>query len=105
MGTEGSCRIAVSGFGSIRELDVTPERPITVDNGHLVAWDARLSYDLSINTDKSGFLGKLVNSQTTGEGVVLKFRGTGKVLVCSRNKGGFLDWILGNMPAQKTVEN
>jgi len=92
-------------FGSIRELDVTPERPITVDNGHLVAWDARLSYDLSINTGKSGFLGKLVNSQTTGEGVVLKFRGTGKVLVCSRNKGGFLDWILGNMPAQKTVEN
>ena len=105
MGTEGSGRIAVSGFGSIRELDVTPERPITVDNGHLVAWNARLSYDLSINTGKSGFLGKLVNSQTTGEGVVLKFRGTGKVLVCSRNKGGFLDWILGNMPAQKTVEN
>ena len=103
--TEGSGRIAVSGFGSIRELDVTPERPITVDNGHLVAWNARLSYDLSINTGKSGFLGKLVNSQTTGEGVVLKFRGTGKVLVCSRNKGGFLDWILGNMPAQKTVEN
>jgi len=98
-------RIAVSGFGSIRELDVTPERPITVDNGHLVAWNARLSYDLSINTGKSGFLGKLVNSQTTGEGVVLKFRGTGKVLVCSRNKGGFLDWILGNMPAQKAVEN
>ena len=105
MGTEGSGRIAVSGFGSIRELDVTPERPITVDNGHLVAWNARLSYDLSINTGKSGFLGKLVNSQTTGEGVVLKFRGTGKVLVCSRNKGGFLDWILGNMPAQKAVEN
>lgn len=105
MGTEGSGRIAVSGFGSIRELDVTPERPITVDNGHLVVWNARLSYDLSINTGKSGFLGKLVNSQTTGEGVVLKFRGTGKVLVCSRNKGGFLDWILGNMPAQKAVEN
>ena len=35
MGTEGSGRIAVSGFGSIRELDVTPERPITVDNGQL----------------------------------------------------------------------
>lgn len=105
MGTEGSGRIAVSGFGSIRELDVTPERPITVDNGHLVAWDKNLSYELSINTGKSGFLGKLVNSQTTGEGVVLKFRGSGKVLVCSRNKGGFLDWILGNMPSQKAVEN
>ena len=69
------------------------------------AWHPRPSSDLSINTGKSGFLGKLVNSQTTGEGVVLKFRGTGKVLVCSRNKGGFLDWILGNMPAQKTGEN
>ncbi len=105
MGTEGSGRIAVSGFGSIREIEVTPDRPVTVDNGHLVAWDKNLSYDLSLNTGKHSILGKLVNSQTTGEGIVLKFRGSGKILVCSRNKDGFLDWIMGNIRMQKTAEN
>ena len=105
MGTEGSGRIAVSGFGSIREIEVTPDHPVTVDNGHLVAWDKNLSYDLSLNTGKHSILGKLVNSQTTGEGIVLKFRGSGKILVCSRNKGGFLDWIMGNIRMQKAAEN
>lgn len=105
MGTKGQGQLAVSGFGSIRELEVTPDRPITIDNGHLVAWESTLDYELSLNTARSGFFGKLVHSQTTGEGIVLKFRGHGRVIVCSRNKGGFLDWILGNMPTQKAVEN
>ena len=105
MGTQGQGQLVVSGFGSIRELEVTPDRPITIDNGHLVAWESTLDYELSLNTARSGFLGKLVHSQTTGEGIVLKFRGHGRVIVCSRNKGGFLDWILGNMPNPKDVEN
>ncbi len=105
MGTKGQGQLAVSGFGSIRELEVTPDRPITIDNGHLVAWESTLDYELSLNTARSGFFGKLVHSQTTGEGIVLKFRGHGRVIVCSRNKGGFLDWILGNIPTQKAVEN
>jgi uncharacterized protein (TIGR00266 family) len=105
MATQGNGRVAVSGFGSVRELDVTPDKPLIVDNGHLVAWDAGLDYELSINTSRSGLLGKLVNSQITGEGVVLKFRGTGKVIVCSRNKGGFLDWIFANSPTAKAAQN
>lgn len=105
MATQGNGRVAVSGFGSVRELDVTPDKPLIVDNGHLVAWDAGLDYELSINTARSGLLGKLINSQITGEGVVLKFRGTGKVIVCSRNKGGFLDWIFANSPTAKAAQN
>lgn len=105
MATQGNGRVAVSGFGSVRELDVTPDKPLIVDNGHLVAWDAGLDYELSINAARSGLLGKLINSQITGEGVVLKFRGTGKVIVCSRNKGGFLDWIFANSPTAKAAQN
>ena len=105
MSTEGSGRIAVSGFGSMIELEVTPEKPLIIDNGHLVAWESTLSYELSLNTAHSGLLGKLVNSQTTGEGVVLKFRGSGKVLVCSRNKGGFLDWIFSGERTEKAAKN
>lgn len=105
MATQGNGCVVVSGFGSVRELEVTSDKPLIVDNGHLVAWDAELDYELSINTARTGLFGKLVNSQITGEGIVLKFRGEGKVLVCSRNKGGFLDWIFANSPTANATQN
>lgn len=103
--TEGHGQVAVSGFGSIRELEVKPGKTLVIDNGHVVAWDSALEYDLSINTSRRGLLGKLVHSQTSGEGIVLKFRGEGKVVVCSRNKGGFIDWILNQQNTRKAAKN
>lgn len=105
MGTEGQGQLAISGFGSMRELKVNPGQTIVVDNGHLVAWDTNLAYELSINTSKSGLLGKLVNSQTTGEGIVLKFKGEGSIFVCSRNRGSFLNWVFNNVPTNKAIKN
>ena len=105
MATQGSGQVAVSGFGSVRELEVAEGQFLVVDNGHLVAWDRSLDYELSINTSHSGLFGKLINSQITGEGIVLKFRGHGKVIVCSRNKGGFLDWIFQNSHTEKAAKN
>lgn len=105
MTTDGRGQIAVSGFGSVRELEVKEGQSLIVDNGHLVAWDASLDYELSLNTSHSGLFGKLVNSQITGEGIVLKFRGQGKVIVCSRNKGGFIDWIFAQEKTDKAVKN
>lgn len=105
MATQGSGQVAVSGFGSVWELEVAEGQSLVVDNGHLVAWDCSLDYELSINTSHSGLFGKLINSQITGEGIVLKFRGRGKVIVCSRNKGGFLDWIFQNSHTEKAAKN
>ncbi|MDC8759803.1 TIGR00266 family protein [Janthinobacterium fluminis] len=91
--TAGSGQVAVSGFGSMSELEVTPGKDVVIDNSHVVCWDSRLHYEISITTGNSGgFLGNLVNSQTSGEGMVLKFSGQGKVLVCSRNRAAFLSW-------------
>jgi uncharacterized protein (AIM24 family) len=33
-----------------------------------------------------------MNAATSGEGIVLRFSGRGKVLVCSRNRENFLRW-------------
>ena len=55
---------------------------------------ALLSVCLSAATNANrGFLGNLVGSVTSGEGMVLKFSGQGQVLVCSRNKESFLAWL------------
>jgi uncharacterized protein (TIGR00266 family) len=92
--TSGNGQIVVSGFGSMSMLDVEPGKPIVIDNAHVVCWDSTLQYEVSITTGTSGgFLGNLINSQTSGEGLVLKFSGSGKVYVCSRNRNAFKAWV------------
>lgn len=89
----GQGQLAVSGFGSIFVLDVEPGKDVIIDNAHVVAWDSSLRYEISVTTgNSSGLLGNLVNSVTSGEGIVLRFSGAGKVLICSRNRDAFLAW-------------
>jgi uncharacterized protein (AIM24 family) len=77
------------------QIDVEPGKEIVIDNSHVVAWDSGLRYELSVATKPSGgLLGSLVNSVTSGEGVVLRFSGQGKVLICSRNRDAFVSWLL-----------
>lgn len=91
--TAGSGQVAVSGFGAMQIVEVESGKDLVIDNAHVVAWDSTLRYEVSITTGKSGgFLGNLVNSQTSGEGLVLRFAGSGKVLVCSRNRKAFQAW-------------
>lgn len=93
MRTAGKGQLAVSGFGDIFTLPVEAGNDVLVDNYHVVAWDSQLNYDISASTIKNGFLGSLVNSVTSGEGIVNRFSGTGNVYICSRNQGGFLQWV------------
>ncbi len=99
MATSGSGQVVVSGFGSMFQLDVEPGKDVVIDNSHVVCWDTNLHYEISVTTGAGagaggigGFLGNIVNSVTSGEGIVLKFSGAGKVYVCSRNRDAFLKW-------------
>ena len=89
----GTGKLAVSGFGSSFILDVEPGKDIVIDNAHVVAWDARLHYEMSLATQGGGFFGQMLNSATSCEGMVLKFSGKGKVVICSRNRSNFTSWI------------
>ena len=92
--TGGQGQVVVSGFGSMSMLDVEPGKDAIIDNSHVVCWDSALRYEISITTGTSGgFLGNLINSQTSGEGMVLRFSGKGKVYVCSRNRAAFKAWM------------
>jgi uncharacterized protein (TIGR00266 family) len=92
--TSGVGQAVVSGFGSISQLEVEPGRDVIIDNSHVVAWDSALRYEISVTTGgNSGFLSNLVNSQTSGEGMVLRFSGKGKILICSRNSASLQSWL------------
>ncbi|MFC7419805.1 TIGR00266 family protein [Iodobacter arcticus] len=98
METSGTGQVVVSGFGSMFELDVAPGKDVIIDNSHVVCWDNNLQYEISVTTGNTGgglggMLGNLVNSVTSGEGIVLRFSGTGKVFICSRNRDSFAEWL------------
>ncbi|WP_020562916.1 TIGR00266 family protein [Methylosarcina fibrata] len=98
----GAGKLAVSGFGTSFILDVEPGQDVIIDNAHVVAWDSRLHHEISVATQSSGgLLGQLVNSVTSGEGMVLKFSGKGKVIICSRNRENFIAWLLKGMPGNR----
>lgn len=87
MQTQGTGQVVVSGVGSLFEIEVTPDKDIIVDNGHVVCWDSRLQYNLSVSTSQSSsILNNIINSVTSSEGMVLKFSGQGKVVLSSRNR-------------------
>lgn len=84
--TSGIGSVAFSGYGSIHEIHVTEDNPVTVDNGHIVAWDENLDYNIRLTTSRGrNIISNLISPATTGEGIVLEFRGDGKIILCSRN--------------------
>lgn len=78
MKTEGHGEVLISGFGSIQEVELTGNE-IVIDNAHVVAWDTTLDWQIERVGNSWG------KSFTTGEGLVNRFRGTGKVYIQSLN--------------------
>ncbi len=98
METSGQGQLVVSGFGSMFQLDVEPGKDVIIDNSHVVCWNNTLQYSISVTTGTNqsgigGMLSNMVNSVTSGEGIVLRFSGRGKVFICSRNRDAFLEWV------------
>ena len=77
METQGEGDVLIAAFGDILELEVSPGSPVTVDNEHVVAWDASLDYSIRVASGTFGF--------TSGEGLVNEFNGNGKVYIQTRN--------------------
>ncbi|RTZ90087.1 MAG: TIGR00266 family protein, partial [Planctomycetota bacterium] len=67
--------------GALRELEVEGE--LTIDTGHLVAYESTLDYSIS----KAG--GSWMQSFLAGEGFVMKFSGRGRVIVQTHDASGF----------------
>ena len=77
METSGEGTLLVSAFGDLLEIDITPDKPLTIDNYHVVAWDSSLNYSVEVASGAFGFM--------SGEGLVNKFTGSGKVYIQTRN--------------------
>lgn len=82
----------LSTYGSIQAIDIPAGEQVMIDNGHLIAWDSAMKYEITKATS-SWFA-----SLTTGSGFVCRFSGPGRVLVQTRNPWGLGAWMLPYLP-------
>lgn len=95
--TEGSASsgpgtLLIGAFGGIEEMQCDGE--LTVDTGHIVAWDPSLSF--AIEKSAKGWLATYLS----GEGLVCLLRGKGRVWVQSRNPREYAKAVAGALPAR-----
>ena len=90
----GAGTLVVSAFGALEEVAVDGE--LVVDSGHVVAFEESLTYSLG----KAG--GSWLQSFLGGEGVVLRFRGRGRLLVQSHNRSEFGRTLGGRLPPRES---
>lgn len=80
----------ITSYGAIDEVWVNGS--YIVDNGHLVAFDSTLNF----NIRSAG--GGLMGFMASGEGLVCEFTGQGRVLIQSRNTSALVDWVSRMLP-------
>lgn len=85
--------VAASAFGAVYEVEIAAGQDYIVDNGHLVAWSGDASY--KIEKAAKGWLSTI----TSGEGLVCRFSGPGKVWLQTRNPHAFGSWIRTLVPS------
>jgi len=88
--TRGQGQVIVGAFGAIEQVMV--DGSMVIDTGHLVAWDAKLQYQVG----KSG--GGWIASMLSGEGLVCHFQGQGMVYLQSRNANEYGQTIGPQLP-------
>lgn len=69
--------LLVGAFGGIQEFQC--DGSLVIDTGHLVAWDANLTFN--VTKAASGW----ISSYLSGEGLVCKFNGQGRIWMQTRN--------------------
>lgn len=91
---EGAFFLQISGhgdlwfnsYGGVTPIDVNGS--YIVDNGHLVGFEGNLNFDIT----SAG--GGMMGFMASGEGLVCKFNGQGRVYIQSRNPGALVDWLV-----------
>ncbi len=90
---EGNGVVFVNSFGAIDMVELSPGERVTIDNGHLVAMDGTIRYEIrKFGGWKTFFLG--------GEGLVVEAEGPGRIWIQTRNLPAFAGILSRFLPKQ-----
>lgn len=80
----GNGEVFYNAFGAIMEKEI--DGSFIVDTGHVVAWEPSLSYTI-------GGMGSLKSTLFSGEGLVMRFAGSGTIFLQTRTMPGVSGWL------------
>jgi uncharacterized protein (TIGR00266 family) len=87
----GSGTLVLSSYGAIHEITLGAGEGITVDTGHLVAYDEGIGFNVRS-------VGGIKSTLFSGEGLVVDLNGPGRVLTQTRSQDAFLAWLIPRLP-------
>jgi uncharacterized protein (AIM24 family) len=87
----GSC------YGALDRRRLADGESFTVDSGHLVGYDATISI-----ASRRAAAGGLIKSVKSGEDLVFDVTGPGEVITQSRNPREFVDWLIPQLPLERS---
>ena len=76
----------LSSYGAIHRIDLDRGERYTVDNGHMVAFDESVKYEV-------GRSGGWKTTLLGGEGLVCKLEGPGRFYMQTRSEDAFISWL------------
>ncbi|MGI9093076.1 MAG: TIGR00266 family protein [Mycobacteriales bacterium] len=91
----GQGEAIVSVYGAVDYMDLAPGEVVTIDTGHVVAYDLAMQFRM-----RRAVEGRSIQSMKTGEGWVFDFTGPGRVLLQSRNPEAFAHWVGEMIPSE-----
>ncbi|WP_390405297.1 TIGR00266 family protein [Lacticaseibacillus jixiensis] len=94
MQTTGVGTILVSAYGDMLPVDLDGSHEYVVDNAHVVAWEDTLDYRIEAASGVFGF--------TTGEGLVNRFSGQGRIYIQTRNVEALAKLIVPFVPTKQS---
>jgi uncharacterized protein (TIGR00266 family) len=85
MAAQGQGDLFFNAYGAVLERDLDGE--LTVDTGHVVAWEPSVNYEIK-------GMGGLKQTLFSGEGLVMRFKGQGKIWLQTRTLGSTAGWLV-----------
>lgn len=82
----GAGTLILSSYGAIHEVRLAPGERLTVDTGHLVAFDEDIGFSVRA-------VGGLKSTLFSGEGLVVDLTGPGRILTQTRSTDALLTWL------------
>lgn len=87
----GTGDLLVSSYGAIRDVTLAAGEQMTIDTGHIVAFDSSIQYNVrKAGSWKTTLLG--------GEGLVTDFTGPGRLWLQTRSSGDLIGWLDSHLP-------
>ena len=90
---QGQGEVVLGAYGALDTIELASSEAVTVDSGHVVAYDAGVQSRL-----RRAVEGRSIRSLKSGEGLVFDFAGPGRVMIQSRNPRGLIDWLTRELP-------